>query len=298
MKTEILKEKFIEYCKVQRGYSKHTLLNYIISIDKFFEYLESESGENPELCDITSDEIRPFLGWLHDNGNKKNSIRMRVSAVKSFFKFCYKNGFIKSNPAAGVSTPKVEKKLPSFLLKSEVDELMSKLNGEGYKHARNLALTELIYSSGLRISEALQLNIFDIRFRERIVKVLGKGSKERIVPVGEKALLAISNYISMRPKFNPEPLEQALFLSSKGTRLNPASAYRIINHAMYGITESQQKSPHTLRHSFATHLLDNGADINSVSEMLGHSSLSTTQIYTHVSVERLKESYKKAHPKA
>jgi site-specific recombinase XerD len=156
----------------------------------------------------------------------------------------------------------------------------------------------LLYSSGLRISEALSLNIGDISFSSRVVRVIGKGNKERVVPVGEKAVMAITEYMALRPNLLVNKTEQALFLSAHGQRLSPVAAYRLVHRAMQGCTEAKQKSPHVLRHSFATHLLDNGADIKSVSEMLGHSSLSTTQIYTHLSVERLKSAYKNAHPKA
>jgi integrase/recombinase XerC len=155
-----------------------------------------------------------------------------------------------------------------------------------------------LYSSGLRISEALQLNVANINFGNNSIKVSGKGRKQRIVPVGEKAMSAISNYLMLRKDLVKKPSEKALFLSTRGNRMNAVNAYRIINKAMKGISECPQKSPHVLRHTFATHMLDKGADIQSVSEMLGHASLSSTQIYTHVSIERLKEAYKKAHPKA
>ncbi|MFA6572382.1 MAG: tyrosine-type recombinase/integrase, partial [Bacteroidota bacterium] len=197
-----------------------------------------------------------------------------------------------------VSTPKTDKKLPSFLLQNEVVNLCESFDTSTPIGARNLALTELLYSSGLRISEALQLNTEDINSSNKIVKVLGKGRKERIVPIGEKAMTALQNYLKLRQKIHKELGENALFLSAKGKRMNTVGAYRVIHNAMQSVTESPQKSPHVLRHSFATHMLDNGADIQSVSEMLGHASLSTTQIYTHVSVERLKETYKKSHPKA
>ena len=163
--------------------------------------------------------------------------------------------------------------------------------------ARNIALIELIYSSGLRISEALSLKIKQLNFQTKQIKVIGKGNKARIIPVGDKALEALKNYLILRKNPGGKQLPN-LFITSTGKALDQSGAYRMINSAMKGITESPQKSPHTLRHTFATHLMDNGADINSVSEMLGHSSLSTTQIYTHISVERLKEQYKQSHPRA
>lgn len=290
-------KQFLNWCGVERAYSANTVENYNIALIQFREYMLDFYGSEPDVELVEPEDIRPFPGWLHDTGLKKNSLRMKMSAVKSFFKFCLKKGFIEKNPASALPSPKVEKKLPSFLLQSEVSGLMSYFSIDEPLGSRNLAIAELLYSSGLRISEALGLNITDIDFRKRHVRVLGKGNKERIVPVGEKAFLAIGEYLVKRQSLVKNSTEKALFLTSKGKRLNPAVAYRIIHKAMAGVTESPQKSPHVLRHSFATHLLDNGADIMSVSEMLGHASLSTTQVYTHISVERLKEAYKNAHPK-
>ena len=288
---------FIDYLEQEKAYSKHTLSSYLKSLEQFYDYFKSEFDAEPNIEEIEAEDIRPFLGWLHDQGKGKNSLRLKISAIKSFFKFNYKKEYIKSNPAAAISTPKLEKKLPSFLRKNEVEELIEKFDPMKMIGSRNIALIELIYSSGLRISEALTLKVKQINFQSKQIKVLGKGNKARIIPVGEKALNALKNYLILRKDLGINQLPN-LFITSNGKALDQSGAYRMINSAMKGITESPQKSPHTLRHSFATHLMDNGADINSVSEMLGHSSLSTTQIYTHMSVERLKEQYKQAHPRA
>jgi tyrosine recombinase XerC len=298
MKLNIAIEKFLEYCKNEKMYSSHTLIGYSQSLNDFFNYFSEIFENEPDIELIETDDIKPFLGWLHDKGLNKNSLRLKISAVKSFFKYCLKKKLIDINPSNLVLTPKRDKKLPSFLLKNEVTNLIESYDKHDPFGARNSALTELLYSSGLRISEALQLNLYDIKFNDKSVKVLGKGNKERIVPVGDKAIESIKNYMTLRHLIAKTSSEKALFLDTKGNRLSPSSAYKIIHKNMKGFTESKQKSPHVLRHSFATHLMDNGADIRSVSEMLGHSSLSTTQVYTHVSIERLKESYKKAHPKA
>ena len=183
-------------------------------------------------------------------------------------------------------------------MKDEIANLLAHLDKSDPVQARNAALIELIYSSGLRISEALQLNLGDINNDSGTVKVSGKGRKERIVPIGRKAAEAINVYLKLRSKLEKDFPEKALFITKRGKRLCPVGAYNAVKKAMEGFTQAGQKSPHVLRHSFATHLLDNGADIKSVSEMLGHASLSTTQVYTHVSVERLKNAYKMAHPKA
>lgn len=298
MKLHKAMQQFLDYCNVEKNFSEHTISSYRLALNQFYDYLAEFDELIPDLEKIESDDIRPYLGWLHDKGLGRNSLKQKISAVKSFFKFCYRKGLLPNNPASAISTPKKEQKLPTFLLESEIDELLAKFDNNDPIGARNLAITELLYSSGLRISEALSLNVSDINFSRCSVKVKGKGNKERIVPIGEKALHALSEYLLKRSEIDKNHTEKALFLTKTGKRLDPASAYKIINYAMEGVTESPQKSPHVLRHSFATHLMDRGADIKSVSEMLGHKSLSSTQVYTHVSIERLKKAYKDAHPKA
>jgi tyrosine recombinase XerC len=297
MKIEESIGRFIDWCRVEKNYSEKTIETYYIALLQFDEYISIMNSPDIDVEEITKEDINYFLGWLHDKGMKKRSIKLKVSAVKSFFKFCYRKELIQSNPAALIVLPKTEKTLPSFLLEKEVEKLLNSFDTEDPLQLRNLSLIELLYSSGLRISEALQLNINDISTKEQTVKVSGKGNKQRIVPVGRKALDSLENYKKRRSEIS-NTNDDALFISKKGKRLSAREAYRIINRALQGITESSKKSPHILRHTFATHLLDKGADLQSVSEMLGHSSLSTTQVYTHVSVERLKEAYKKAHPKA
>jgi site-specific recombinase XerD len=297
MKTEEAIGKFIDWCRVEKNYSEKTIETYYIALLQFNEYIAILGTPDCNVEDITKEDVNYFLGWLHDKGMKKRSIKLKVSAVKSFFKFCYKKDIIISNPTALVVLPKTEKTLPSFLLEKEIEKLLASFDTNDPVQSQNLALIELLYSSGLRISEALQLNINDINTKEQTVKVSGKGRKQRIVPVGRKALDSIAKYQTIRNKIS-RTNSNALFISKSGKRLSAREAYRIINRALQGITEASKKSPHILRHTFATHLLDKGADLQSVSKMLGHSSLSTTQVYTHVSVERLKEAYKKAHPKA
>jgi site-specific recombinase XerD len=297
MEFEEIKDKFLNYCKYEKGYSENTLISYSYGLAEFTEYMNENYANDINLQSIDIDDIRPFLGWLNDNGLKKNSIRQRISAIKSFFKYCSKKKYLNGNPAALVSTPKKDKRLPDFLQINEVTNLVEKFDINTYHGCRGLALTELLYGSGLRISEALNMNIQDINFADGVVKVTGKGNKQRIVPLSSTSLNALAELLKIR---NTVKLvdKTAVFLSDNGKRMYHSAAYRIIKNNMQGITESKKKSPHVLRHSFATHLISNGADIKSVSEMLGHSSLSTTTIYTHLSIEKLKDSYKKAHPKA
>lgn len=288
---------FLDWCESEKNYSTNTLSSYENALTQFSEYFFEEFGEQPQIEIIETEDIRPFLGWLHDKGKSKNSIRLKISSIKSFFKYLNRKGLISGNPAASVFTPKADKKLPSFLQKNEISELINKFKADEVIGARNIALIELIYSSGLRISEVLSLTVFDFKGHVDSLKITGKGNKERIVPIGRKAIEAVNNYLKLRPELSHKGYS-LLFLNKSGKSLDANACWRIINRAMQGVTNSEQKSPHTLRHSFATHLIDEGADINSVSEMLGHSSLSTTQIYTHLSSKKLKDSYRKAHPRA
>lgn len=297
MNLDNLIEKFLEYCKIEKNFSQLTIKTYSIALNDFVNYLEAEYQNIPKIEEIESNDIRPFLGYLNDKGLKRNSLRLKIAAVKSFFKFCKRKNHLELNPASSVSTPKKAKKLPNYLTEIEVSKLLEKLNTDLPIDIRNGALIEIIYSCGLRISEALQLNLSSIDKSSLLLKVIGKGDKERVIPIGRKAITKINQYLNIRAEIC-QTLDVALFINKKGKRLQAKDAYNAIHKAMLGITEIKQKSPHTLRHSFATHLLDNGADIRSVSEMLGHASLSTTQIYTHVSIERLKNAYKQAHPKA
>ena len=301
MKLDEVINKFKEYC--QEKYLENTLWTYSESLKQFQVFLEEEFNEITEIEEITFHHIRPFLGWLDDKNKKRNTLRQRIIAVKSFFNYCYRNGIINKNVAKNILIPKKEKLLPSYLLKNEMEKLLTNTNNDNsltvldaFKDARKVALLELLYSTGIRISEALGIKLNDIDIMNRQVKVLGKGKKERIVPIGDIAIDAIIKYKTIRS--NIETSTDKLFVNNNGDKLLPSYAWKIVNTAMQGVTDAKQKSPHTLRHSFATHLLDNGAEFTAVSKMLGHSQLSTTEIYTHISVERLKKSYKQAHPRA
>lgn len=293
---------FLKYCKNEKDFSEHTLLVYSKALEDFSNYFlqefEQEEGQEIDLSIIDTEDIRPFLGWLDDKGLSKNSIRLKTSSIKSFFKFLHKREYIKSNPASPIFTTKIEKKLPSFITKNEIDNILANFSIDNPLDARNFALLELLYSSGLRISEALSLKVSDIKISTMLIQITGKGRKQRIVPLGKKAKDALINYINYRVQLLNEKSSNKLFLTKNGYELDPSGAYRIINKILKGRVNADKKSPHVLRHTFATHLMDNGADINSVSDMLGHSSLSTTQIYTHNTINRLKDIYKKAHPRA
>jgi len=289
---------FLSALDVEKDASEHTITGYRIALEQFTAFCQEIYQADPAVNDLTEADIRPFLGWLHDKGLARRSIRMKLAAVKSLFKYLVRIEVLDRNPANILASPKLDKKRPSCLQQEEATRISEVLDLSTPQGLRNLALLELLYGSGLRISEVLQLNVGEVDMKARTVRVLGKRAKERMVPVTPTAVDAITAYMAVRGQFEPDKEEHALFLGDRGRRLSDASAYRIVKRALSPLTEAQRKSPHVLRHSFATHLLDNGADLKAVSEMLGHSSLSTTQVYTHVSVERLKEAYKKAHPRS
>lgn len=248
------------------------------------------------LKNIDNHDIRSFLAFLHHKKLMKSSIARKLASVRSFFKYLHREGFISSNPARLVSTPRVPKNLPRFLTIDEVFSLVEKPQGDTFSATRDKAILELLYSSGLRVAELTSLDFGDLDIKESLVRVKGKGMKERIIPVGSRAMDAIRNYLPERISLKKE--SQALFLNVRGGRLTQRSVRRIVVHYSRMVSLSSHPGPHTLRHTFATHLLHEGADLRVIQELLGHSSLSTTQKYTHVDIKHLMEVYDKAHPMA
>lgn len=298
MQIQAVQHQFLLYCETERAYSPLTVETYSFALDRFCGYLQEFLGELPAIETLRTVDLRSFPGWLHDQGHQNNTIRKYLAAVKSLFKFAHRRGMISKNPASAVPAPKREKKLPNFLQPDEVVATLAQFDTTTPEGVRNQAIAELLYSSGLRVSELTSLTLNSVDVYNQTVRVLGKGRKERIIPVGSKALSALKHWIALRSQWVTSESANVLFLTPKGTIMTSSHVYRVINRAMQTTTEARQKSPHVLRHSFATHLLDNGADIYAVSQMLGHASLSTTQVYTHVSIERLKDSYKQAHPRS
>lgn len=287
---------FLEYIERERNFSPHTSVSYTKDLDQFQSFLEAqfpEALQHPE--NIDQDIIRSFLGVLLDSGMARKSVIRKISALRSFFKFAVRKKLIITNPISNVVTPKAEKKLPQFLDERSVEKMMTIPDAETTLGARDAAILELLYSTGMRRGELVGLREADIDFYEHTVKVIGKGNKQRIIPFGKKAQQALERYKHHRSAL---PGTDAFFLTPKGKRLYPSAVNSIVKKYFKEVSEIQQQSPHVLRHSFATHLLDRGADIFAVKELLGHESLSTTQIYTHMTAERLKKVYRQAHPKA
>lgn len=291
--NEALVKRFLSYLEAERNASLHTLTNYTIDLRDFFGFLKTKP-----LFSIDYLEIRRYLAFLKEKSYQKSTVSRKLACLRSFFKFLTRENIIKVNPVLGIATPKRDKKLPVYLELQEVEHLLEAPSGPSWEEKRDKAIMETLYSSGIRVGELMGLNDDNLDFFSGQLKVAGKGKKERIVPVGSVALKAIQSYIEAKPRKESGKGFRALFVNRRGTRLTDRSVRRILNKYARRISLHKDISPHMLRHSFATHLLDRGADLRSVQELLGHENLSTTQIYTHVSTKRLREAYDKAHPRA
>jgi tyrosine recombinase XerC len=284
-------EKFLRYLEIEKNYSRHTVLNYKIDLEDFSKFW----GESPpEKIDYLA--LRKYLAVLREKGLASRSISRRLSGLRSFFKFLNREGYLKSNPILLLSSPKTEKHLPNFLTEEQVKRLIESalpLTGKDERTLRDRAILEAFYSTGMRISELVGLKIDDLDFISGVVKLKGKGKKERIVPIGDTAIRAIRGYLEKRKK-----QDEALFLNKNSKPISSRGVRNIVWKYILRSGLKQGISAHTLRHSFATHLLNRGADLRTVQELLGHANLSTTQIYTHLTTERLKSVYDKAHPRA
>ena len=301
-------EDFGNHLATERNLSPHTRRSYLADLGQFRAFL-AENGllpaggsEREQLAAIDHMAVRSFLGSLYRRKVRKVTIVRKIAALRTFFNYLVREGRLRVNPAEMVQAPKAEKYLPTFLPVEEMFSLLSLAFPDDVAGARDRAMLELFYSSGVRVSELTGLNLGDVDMPQGLVKVRGKGKKERIVPVGGQALRSVQNYLARRGEWDPkrqaEGEDAALFLSRSGSRITPRSVARILDRYVLQSGINKKVSPHTLRHSFATHLLDAGADLRSIQEMLGHENLSTTQKYTSVSVAKLMEIYDKAHPKA
>lgn len=298
-------EKYLRYLKVERNASPHTIISYGNDLNQFMDFAsrklrivedELHAGEIDRLT------IRLWLGELSDEGLQKSSIARKVAAVRSFFKYCFRRGHIEKNPAHLLIVPKKERRLPQTVHSEDIDRMMELADGDAPRQRQDRALLELFYGCGIRLAELVRLDWKDIDFEARQAKIFGKGAKQRIVPVGKQALRALRRHReTLRQLYGPQTdadARQAVFLAVHGQRMYDRAVQRIVENYLKRTSEVTQKSPHVLRHSFATHLLDRGADIRVIKELLGHASLAATQVYTHTSVERLKNVYEQAHPRA
>jgi len=302
MPVEKLISVFIEALGTEKGFSENTCRGYRNDLEQFLQYLEENNprqGNDPVVLDrVDGITIRGYLGSLHKR-NKKTTIARKLSALRSFFHFLVKRGVTEENPAESILTPKQDKTIPAYLSVDDMFRLLDSIHTSRLLDLRNRAIFETLYSCGIRVSELVGLNTADVDFRQTLIRVLGKGARERIVPIGKNALLAISNYRQVLASNCgiSEDVNGPLFLNKNKGRLSARSVARILDKLVTACGLLTPVSPHTLRHTFATHMLDAGADLRVVQELLGHKSLSTTQKYTHVSIDRLMQTYDKAHPR-
>ena len=298
--AEQWKDDFFAYLRDERNASEHTLRNYGLDLAAFYAYLKSLKGAAFDLRQVSELDIRAFLSSLYEKQSRA-SIARRMAAIRSFFTFLHRRGHLTKDAAARVPLPKPEKKLPVYLSIEETKRLLLVPDAESREGLRNRAILELLYSTGLRVSELASLSLGDLHADGGgggTIQVLGKGKKERLVVYGDHARKAVADYLAMRVEFAPDEEEAALFLNSRGGRLSVRGIERIVHDSALAAGLPSDVSPHTLRHSFASHLLAKGADLRIIQELLGHSSLSTTQKYTHLEIERLLREYQSAHPKA
>jgi tyrosine recombinase XerC len=292
---------FIQHIEREKNFSENTVTSYRNDLSDFGKFLKERNLQGNPLNQIDRPLLRDFLVFLKRKRLKEATIAHKVFVLRSFFKYLLRKRKIFSDPASFLSSPRKKKSLPAFLTLSQMEGLLKLPIKESFWGLRDLAILELFYSTGMRLSELANLDLSSVDFQGEVVRVLGKGKKERIIPVGREALEVLKNYLNLRKfafKGKSKMNGEMIFLNRSGKRLSARSIGRIVKKYAVQISEDQKTSPHTLRHTFATHLLDQGADLLAVKELLGHESLSTTQIYTHVTTERLKKVYKKAHPRA
>jgi len=291
---------FLRYLKIERNASELTIKSYSEDFGSLLDYVRDRVGEVSSPAELQIAQLRGYVAYLHECDYAKTTIARRLASLRSFFRYCQREGIVTSNPAKALRTPRVGRKLPHFLTIEQITQLLEAPPANEVEGIRDRALLETMYSAGLRVAELVGMNVDNWDRDANIVRVFGKGRKERIAPIGRHASKALSHWLDVRePAPDAKPADQAaLFLNRFGTRLTTRSVGRMLEKYLALTGLDKLTTPHTLRHTFATHLLDGGADLRSVQEMLGHKSLTTTQIYTHVSTKRLKETYDQAHPHA
>jgi integrase/recombinase XerC len=293
--------EFLRHLALEKNASAHTVKSYREDLTQAIGYFRTRSsGNTPMTNQLTTRLLRAYLAWLHEQGYARTTVARRLAAMRSWCRFLCRQGTLATNPAAGLRGPRQEKKLPHFVQREDMLRLLAAPPADRPLGLRDRSILETLYSAGLRVSELTQLNVSDVDLGEGVAVVRGKGRRERLALLGPPAVAALDSWLLARAALlGPRaPVLPALFLNKNGTRLSSRSVGRLLEKHLAFAGLDPRTSPHTLRHSFATHLLDAGADIRSVQELLGHRSLGTTQIYTHVTTQRLRESYHRAHPRA
>ena len=287
---------FLAYLQFEKRYSMHTITAYSSDLIQFFDFIETQY-EGISFTQLTGTMVRSWLAGMKEEEITGKTLNRKISSLKSFFKYQIQQGQLAKSPMETVISPKVNKRLPAFVAENDMEQLFTNLEfTEGWKGYTEKMVIQLFYATGMRLSELINCKENQLDIPKRIIKVLGKGNKERILPISPELALELKKYISEKPAEaigNPH-----LFVTEKGKPLQPRAVYTFVKFYLSQVTTLQKKSPHVLRHSFATHLMNNGADLNAVKELLGHASLAATQVYTHNTIEKLKEVFAKAHPKA
>lgn len=298
-------EKYLKYLSVERNASKHTIISYRNDLESFLAFTgEVENPEDAEvdISSINRLNIRLWLGDLSEQGLAKTSIARKVAALRSFFKYCFKRGHIDKNPAHLLVVPKKEQTLPKTATVEDIERMMDAVDTDTARGLQDRAILELFYGTGMRLSELTNLNLTDIDLKQNQVTVKGKGNKQRIIPLGKTVVGVLKEFRDKRTELYGDrtdtDAQKALFIAASGQRMYDRAVRYMVEKYLKKTSEVTQKSPHVLRHSFATHMLDNGADIRIIKEFLGHANLAATQVYTHTSMERLKNVYEQAHPRA
>ncbi|MEE9168177.1 MAG: tyrosine recombinase XerC [bacterium] len=294
-------QRFLKSLRAEKNFSEFTIRSYQIDLTQFSDFLASQFGPDSDLLRATKNQIRAYMSSLTLAGISRNSIGRKLAALRSFYRYQRKIGTMSENPAQKIVTPKYKKKLPSFLSVPEAIQLLDVPDLNSAEGMRDRVILEIFYGTGIRLRELTGMNLKDIDFRNNLIRILGKGRKERLVPLGANAKRMLQRYLKLRESFlakSDKKDEGAVFVNSRGSRMTPRQVQYRVSGYLEKISGAKSKSPHMLRHTFATHLLEAGADLEAVKDLLGHASLSTTQVYTHVSVEKLVKVYKQAHPRA
>ena len=287
------KEKFINYLSFEKRFSVHTIASYSNDINQFILFLSNEYQIKTEVSEINFQIVRSWIASLLEQGVAPRSVNRKISTLKTYFKFLIREGVINDTPMLKVVSPKSKKRLPIFIEENQIELLLNEVDfGDGFIGCRDKLIIELFYVTGIRLSELINIKTSDINFDNNLLKVLGKRNKERLIPLSTKIVNELQFFIEKHKIVN------YLFTNLKGVKVYTKLVYRVVNKYIGKISSINKKSPHILRHTFATHMLNNGADINAIKELLGHANLSATQVYTHNTIEKLKSVYKQAHPRA
>jgi integrase/recombinase XerC len=288
--------EFIKYIKLERRYSPHTVVAYQNDLMQFESFIKTYiQTDEPKWNLVQKRTVRDYLGWLSTNGLQRISVARKLAALRAFYSFLTRNKYLEYNPVLSIKTPKFEKRLPEFLSIEHIQELLQLPPDDTFEGLRDRAILELFYASGIRRAELIDIYIKDIAFKDSLIRVTGKGEKDRVVPIGKYAREYLQKFLKER-EIHAKPDVQNLFILKTGNKMYPMAVHRIINKYLQKIADINKRSPHILRHTFATHMMNQGADIRAVKDLLGHANLSTTQIYTHTSIDHLKKIYTRAHP--